>query len=92
MKLPLKYAMICGLAFGAVVAACLIWYAFLPSDQLLLVSILALPADLLFFAIAIVAKDWPAAVQMSVIGLLGFLQYGTIGYLIGRVLSKTHAG
>ena len=89
MKRELKYAAVGATAFGVTGAACFAWYALVPGDQVILLSILALPADIPF--LLMIPNHCPFAVQLAGIVLFGSLQYGCIGYVVGGLVSNVSA-
>jgi hypothetical protein len=68
------------LGFLAVAVSLLAWNALVPGDQLILLSLLAIPADFLFFWLA--SATWGKLWQALAIGLLGMVQYGLLGYFM----------
>jgi hypothetical protein len=68
-------------------AIALFWsYLEQPGDQVILLSIIALPTDILFFFVA--RSDWSAGTQFAFISLLGFVQYGLLGVLVSSWIAK----
>lgn len=66
--------------FLALAIGCLAWHAFAPGDQLILLSLFAIPADILIFALA--PPSWSYSEQAMAIATLGTLQWGLAGYLL----------
>jgi len=71
-------------AFVLLSAASAAWYLFIPGDQIILLSIVALPTDIVFFALA--PNNWGLWQQTVAIAFLGALQYGVVGYIVGRLI------
>ena len=85
-----KYAAIGALAFATVAAACIAWYAAFPGDQVILLALLAFPADCLFFAPLILMRAEPPslAAQTAAVVLLGVLQWGIVGFGVASLVDQ----
>jgi hypothetical protein len=51
-----------------------------------MLAIVGLPVNLIFHMLA--DTSWGAFAQATLLGLLGLLQYGGIGYFLGRAFAK----
>jgi hypothetical protein len=89
MSLKLKYAMVGAAVFAAIAVACFSWYELIPGDQLILLSMLALPADIPF--LIAIPTHCPAAIQALGLTVFGSLQFGSIGYFIGHLAASGRA-
>jgi hypothetical protein len=74
--------LIYGLAFLVLVGA----HLFQHHDELIILGILGMPLNLLFFALT--GPGWGVVPQTAVVGLLGLVQYGALGYLLGRQFAR----
>ena len=72
--------------YAALFCVLLAGYIFYPRDQLLMLAIVGLPVNLIFYALA--DSSWGTFAQATALGLLGLLQYGGFGYLLGRAFAK----
>lgn len=63
-----------------------IWFLMVPADQIIFLSILALPLDILFFLFA--KADWSTGFQTTLIAIFGMIQYGCIGFVIAYLKRK----
>ena len=81
-----------GLLLGCVLYfALLIWVFWMhstkPANEFIILGILGLPLNLIFFVFA--GDSWSDIGQdVAIIGL-GFIQYGCVGFLIGKALEKS---
>lgn len=82
----LKYTIRAASCFAVIALALVCWQAFMPGDQIKLLSLLALPIDLFFFFAA--SPLWSGLLQTACIVLLGVFQYGLIGYCFDRCKSN----
>ena len=81
MSLKLKYATVGAAVFAAIAVGCFAWYKLIPGDQLILLSLLALPADIPF--LLAISTHCPPAIQALGVAISGTLQFGFIGYFVG---------
>ena len=73
------------LIYGALFCVLLASYVQHPRDQLPMLGIVGLPVNLIFYMLA--DASWGAFTQATLLGLLGLLQYGGIGYFLGRAFA-----
>lgn len=76
-------------AIGYAVVSCLlsVWYLILPGDQLILIGLLSLPADIPLLMI-LAPLRLSVSIQTILIVLAGMVQYGVIGYVIDLHLQR----
>jgi hypothetical protein len=85
MSLKLKCATIGAAIFAAIAVGCFACYKLIPGDQLILLSLLALPADIPF--LLAISTHCPPAIQALGMAISGTLQFGFIGYSVGDYVS-----
>lgn len=79
--------LIAGCVGYAVLLVFVFWLHFSkPADEFILLGIAGLPLNLIFFWLA--KGIWSDQAQLFVICALGFIQYGGVGYLVGKALHK----
>jgi hypothetical protein len=89
MSLRRKCATVGATAFSAIAIACFAWYKLIPGDQLILLSLLALPADVPF--LLAISTRCPPAIQALGVAVSGALQFGFIGYFVGDYAAALRA-
>jgi hypothetical protein len=79
--------------FGFVFAPLFAWYVWIPGDQLILIGLITLPSSVVMFALT----GWVPAIgelllhlpfQMTVLFVLGCLQYGGVALLVARLFRR----
>jgi hypothetical protein len=86
MRTSTKGALIGAGAFAVVSVAFATWYVMRPGDQFTFLFILGMPLDIP--GLAIMTNEWGIWQQTGTIAVLGMLQYGALGYAVGRALKS----
>jgi len=88
MSCKKKCALVLALVYTVLFFVLLTSYYINHRDELILLSIVGLPLDMLFFIFA--DGNWSGNTQAALLGILGLIQYASIGYVAGlAVCSKT---
>jgi hypothetical protein len=82
MKCEVKCAFVSAVTYSLFFGFAIHSYYTDPRSQLVFLSIVGLPADLIYFAIA--DASWTVSAQVAWVGLLSLLQYSVVGYFVGR--------